>query len=208
MTTLRARKKREIKEQIIKSAERIFLQQGYEKTTIAQIAQQADIGIGTFYNYFSSKAEIFLFTFIQQTHKELSSNFSDFLLHSSDDPERILNNLLNLYFDTLQKIDKAMWKELLTVLMSNPQQTMKNLEYYLEIDMESVDQLTTCFSICKDKGILPPGFNIRDGAECVFGIFMTQTLMYYLYERIPTFEIMKENILRQVKYFIIDRFIA
>lgn len=42
---------------IQREALRLFQQQGYEETTIAQIAAAADISESTFFNYFESKAE-------------------------------------------------------------------------------------------------------------------------------------------------------
>jgi len=51
----RERKKEETRGRILKAAFKLFVQNGFESTTIDQIADEADIGKGTFYNYFSSK---------------------------------------------------------------------------------------------------------------------------------------------------------
>ena len=51
----RERKKREMKERILKAAEKLFAHEGFDKTTIAAIAEVADVGVGTAYNYYSSK---------------------------------------------------------------------------------------------------------------------------------------------------------
>lgn len=42
-------------ERIRKAATRLFRKQGFEKTTIRQIAQAADLGLGTVYNYVEDK---------------------------------------------------------------------------------------------------------------------------------------------------------
>lgn len=44
--------------QIIATAQRLFFQEGYEKTTIAQIIEAVGIAKGTFYHYFTSKEEL------------------------------------------------------------------------------------------------------------------------------------------------------
>ena len=42
-------------ERIRKAASRLFRKQGFEKTTIRQIARAADLGLGTVYNYVDDK---------------------------------------------------------------------------------------------------------------------------------------------------------
>lgn len=56
----RARKKRETQEKIYASAMTLFRQQGLTGTSIEQITQHADVGKGTFYNYFASKEAVVL----------------------------------------------------------------------------------------------------------------------------------------------------
>ncbi len=56
----RERKKRETQEKIYTSAMHLFRQRGLAGTSIEQITQHADVGKGTFYNYFSSKEAVVL----------------------------------------------------------------------------------------------------------------------------------------------------
>lgn len=51
--------KNEIQESILDASQKLFLQYGYEKTSIEKIAQQAKISKSNLYNYFKSKDEIF-----------------------------------------------------------------------------------------------------------------------------------------------------
>jgi len=51
----RERKKRLTKQRIVKEAVRLFAEQGYEQTTVAQIAAASDVDPKTFFNYFPSK---------------------------------------------------------------------------------------------------------------------------------------------------------
>jgi len=47
------------KEEILKAARELFARKGYHNTTLEEIAQHADFGKGTIYNYFRSKEELF-----------------------------------------------------------------------------------------------------------------------------------------------------
>jgi len=55
----RERKKEETKERIVKAALRLFKSQGFEATTVDEIAAQADVAKGTFFNYFPRKEAVF-----------------------------------------------------------------------------------------------------------------------------------------------------
>ncbi len=51
----RERKKRELREHIYETARQLFLEHGFETTTVEQIAEAADIAQATFFNHFQSK---------------------------------------------------------------------------------------------------------------------------------------------------------
>lgn len=57
-TSRRARKKRATKRAIYDAGVRLFMERGYNETTIDDIANAADISRATFFNYYASKAAI------------------------------------------------------------------------------------------------------------------------------------------------------
>ncbi|MET9499406.1 TetR/AcrR family transcriptional regulator [Streptomyces sp. NPDC006552] len=56
----RERSKQRVREGLYASALSLFAEQGYERTTIDQIAERADVARGTFFNYFQRKEDIVL----------------------------------------------------------------------------------------------------------------------------------------------------
>lgn len=56
----RERKKKETHERIFSNAMQLFRLQGFTDTSVDQITQQADVGKGTFYNYFPTKESVVL----------------------------------------------------------------------------------------------------------------------------------------------------
>ena len=55
---LRERKKRRTRETIVSVATKLFVEQGYEATTTAQIANAAEVSPSTFFTYFPTKADV------------------------------------------------------------------------------------------------------------------------------------------------------
>jgi AcrR family transcriptional regulator len=63
MSGLRERKKRRTREQIIESAFALFRERGFQGTTIADIAEAAEISPRTFFAYFPSKEAVVFYNF-------------------------------------------------------------------------------------------------------------------------------------------------
>jgi len=66
----RERKKKETHEKIFSNAMHLFRLQGFTATSVEQITQLADVGKGTFYNYFATKEAVIL-EFSRRTCQDL-----------------------------------------------------------------------------------------------------------------------------------------
>src|SRR5690554_3974167 len=71
----RERKKEETKKSIVETAIKLFEKQGYNYTTIEQIAEEVDISKVTLYNYFPSKEAI-----VSEFFQRMSSEYVDLVL--------------------------------------------------------------------------------------------------------------------------------
>lgn len=93
------RKEREFKrreQEILQAALELFADEQWEKVTVAQIAQHADIGKGTVYKHFASKEEIYA-RMILDYGEEMLAVFKD-LLSGDNDPASKLRQLLEHCF--------------------------------------------------------------------------------------------------------------
>lgn len=90
---------------ILEVALELFAHQGYETTSISQIANKAGISKGLIYNYFASKEDV-----LKRMINHLDE-MSDWYLSAiqDDDPRMMLRKMIGLYFDTLIE-NKEHWK--------------------------------------------------------------------------------------------------
>ena len=113
MAGLRERKKKKTREDIVSAAQEAFMSGGYSGVSMEEIAEKAGIGVGTLYNYFQSKADIFI-----------SIMYSDFKLRDTKLAADILNNdpaaMIFAYLKQmsvqLRRYDKRVWRELFAAL--------------------------------------------------------------------------------------------
>ena len=56
--SLRERKRLRTRQALVDAATELFLRNGYERTTVADIAAAADVGTRTFFSYFPTKEDV------------------------------------------------------------------------------------------------------------------------------------------------------
>lgn len=83
---------------LFESAQRIFLEKGYHKASVLAISKDAKVSPATFYQYFSSKNEIF--EIILETFQNEFFNLLSSIIHSEMSLSEKLKILINRVFDT------------------------------------------------------------------------------------------------------------
>ena len=95
--TRRERKKRLTRQRIVMAAIRLFEEQGYEQTTMAQIAAAADVDPKTFANYFRGKDDV-LFVDVGRDYDVMLEAIAKRRSHES--PGEVLGRMVQEYKPT------------------------------------------------------------------------------------------------------------
>ena len=98
-----SRKKREYRvhrEEILSAAEKIFAAKGFFRTTMSDIAREAEFGTGTLYNYFKSKEELY-FNLIDEKLEKINRLVKNKLSQKASAVERI-KGALALQFEFVE----------------------------------------------------------------------------------------------------------
>lgn len=148
MAGLREQKKKKTKAAILESAMQLFSRQGYENTSINQMAKAAGIGKGTIYSYFQSKSEIFL-AFCEE---QLAFVYEE-LAEQSDRETTLVEQLLTLFMGEFRFVSRN--KEFGRILMREmvfPKEL--TVERSHELDNKYIDLMVPMFKKAQKRGEL------------------------------------------------------
>lgn len=180
--SIREKKKQKTKQAILEAAIPLFNENGYESTSIEQIAKQAGVGKGTVYSYFQTKKDIikgFCDYELEQIHKEL--------VKKSNQDAPILEQMLTIYMTEFHHVTQN--KEFGRLFM---RETVFPFDYDVENNMEIEDKYFQLLFPILEKG--QQRGELRKDAELLhitahfYGIYLLIMSAWYT-GRIPTEEV-------------------
>ena len=80
------------KADILNSGRELFYFRGFKDTNVSDIAKMAGIGVGTFYNYYSSKEELFTEIYIKENEDQKKRMFESIDLN--EDPVTLITKIV------------------------------------------------------------------------------------------------------------------
>ena len=116
MSQLRSQQKARRRQQISDAALQLFVDQGFQETTIEQIAREAQVSSPTVFNYFGSKQEILLELLVQadgravQESRERLADYADPLDALCDLESRLVGYALDA-------MPPELWRQLLPAVL-------------------------------------------------------------------------------------------
>jgi AcrR family transcriptional regulator len=113
----RQRRSAELRERLFRAALDLFAQKGFAETTVEDITNAADVGKGTFFNYFPSKDHILL-AFGQMQLEKLQTSVED--AHRSNEPMPVFLRTLRARMTEEPSRNPAIVRAILQANLSSP----------------------------------------------------------------------------------------
>ena len=162
---LRERKKARTRAAIREHALRLFREQGYDATTVDQIAEAADVSPSTFFRYFPTKEDVVL-----QDELDVLA-IGAFEAHSADlSPVAAFRAAARAAFGSLGEDERARLRETAELTLTVP-----------EIRARAMDEFARTIGViaaaaARRSGRDPNDFAVRNVAGAIVGVIMAATM--------------------------------
>ena len=195
---LRERQKSRRRAEILVAGKLLFSRQGYSATNMQEIADQAQVGIATVYNYFGTKGGL-LAEILRADFELLFRQGQALLAQRPDDPESGVLALIDLY-----RQFEGNWepRDMLVAVMGPGLSAEPALDE-LARDAESMvmQQLAGLLSDYQRAGAVRADIDINDASLIIFYVF-NQHFIQFVSRESADFSAMKTAMDRQIRFIV------
>ena len=174
-TSRRARKKQATRQAIYDVAIRLFMERGYEQTTIDDIAGTADISRATFFNYYASKPEI-LHEIAAEALEYARCTFDRNFARQGDSVAEKVRRSLKCFAMIVERDPRYYQTVFLDAMRSQAGFVAANRDAANNL----IEVLTGHMRAAQRAGELNPSLDAGQLAEMLTGIYMYAILSYIL----------------------------
>ena len=193
---LRERKKEERKEKILAVALELFEQEGFETTTMEKIAVKADLAVGTLYNYYPSKVDLF-FMIIYSESGQYFAELDDIILDQQTSRKGMdtILSFCNIYLESFSLYSKKVWRELFSLSLFGKDNCYKMIG---NIDSQFCNKLHVLLLQMQEQGLFSHHIDIEAMVGAIYSI-LSNNVLFYIIEEDMTKEDMVTKLERQIQ---------
>lgn len=174
MIQRRERKKQETRARIVEAGNRLFAKNGFEATTMEEIAAAADVGVGTLYNYFRAKERVLLGIFEAQTD-DLIEQGRAVIADPGDDAVAAVCRLFRVYMPMATEFDKGVMREMFAASLRQPPEA---IEEFASLDVRLAGQVGELLMALMARGAVAPEVEVQHASIAVYGAFVLPLLLF------------------------------
>lgn len=194
MAGLRERQKADRTRRILEAAAGLFREVGYDAARIEDIAERAEVSVGTFYNYYQNKGDILLATVGMEVEEVLAAGES-IVLDPPLDVFAALQRLINQYYDhSLVYLSKEMWRTAMALSIQQPDTPFS--KRYTALDARLCAQVSTLMQRLQLKGVVIAGIDTQAVGSMFFNNLNMMFTEFVRDETMPI-EQLKDDVARQ-----------
>lgn len=175
----RQEKKEHYQKLIIGSAKEMFNKHGFEDTTMGKIAENAGIGLGTAYNYYKSKEELYLYSmFDMMNNSDKLDNIDLENYEYKSEVSEIICQLVLKELKFVKLIHKNIWKSLIPAFSNTMKSNNIIVKQLMTADMKLIEKITTTLIDLQNKGKIRTDYQLEMATESIFGTLILQMFTY------------------------------
>lgn len=198
MTRLNKEQKEQVEAAILEVSAKYFLRDGYDDVSVKTIAEEVGIAEGTVFNYFPSKAHLFLEVIARNQNAGRNEEFLE--IDFSAGVSEIITMYLEKNVRMILKLPKRLICEVFNASTSIAKKKPGLFKKLAEIDYKFIESLTELLDDLIERNLLKECDTIT-AAESVYSFFMFD-LISYAYEEEKTKEILYESIHKKVNFLV------
>ena len=166
MSGLRAKHRADRHHRIIEAAAALFRQSGYEGAKIEAIAAEAEVSVGTIYNYYRNKGDILVAIVSMEVNEVLNAGRGVVATPPKNVADAI-DTLIGIYIDhSLIYLSKEMWRQAMATSTQQPDSPFG--ETYATLDRGLTDQTCELVERLMGLGLVKTGTDVRAAGEIIF----------------------------------------
>ena len=178
MTGLRERKKQQTSDRLVESAGQLFTRKGFTATTMEEIAEAAEVSVGTLYNYFGNKNTVLL-AHIGARVAKMMGDGAALLVDPPADPEVAVRELTAVYLDGFLGLERELLRETFAAGFGSASDVLPEL---IRLDELLIDQMGELLAPYAASGRLR--VEVPDAVLLLYSILATQLIMYVSVEEV------------------------
>lgn len=194
MAGLRERQKADRERRILRAAVKCFREQGYRAVRIEDLAEIAEVSVGTVYNYYGTKGDILIATVAMEV-EEVLENGRAIVADPPSGVEHALLALIFQYYDhSLEYLSKEMWRTAMALSIEAP--GTPNGRRYNELDQKLAAQVTALICKLQQRGEVGSEFDAGPLGLLVFNN-LNMMFMEFVKDETMTLETLRKRVAEQ-----------
>jgi AcrR family transcriptional regulator len=199
MSGLRAKHRADRHHRIIEAAASLFRQSGYEGAKIEAIAAEAEVSVGTIYNYYRNKGDILVAIVSMEVNEVLNAGRGVVATPPKNVADAV-DTLIGIYIDhSLIYLSKEMWRQAMATSTQQPDSPFGKT--YAALDRGLTDQTCELVERLKGLGLVKAETDVRSAGEIIFNNMNMMFIEFVKHEAMPLREL-RTAIRRQNKVLV------
>ncbi len=196
MAGLRERQKADRERRILKAAVTRFRAEGYRSVRIEDLADTAQVSVGTVYNYYQTKGDILIATVAMEVEEVLDAG-ARIVADPPPGVDRAILALIFQYYDhSLEYLSKEMWRMAMALSIEAP--GTPNGRRYSELDHRLAAQVTELIAALQARGDVRGDIDAGALGELLFNN-LNQMFIEFVKDDDMTLDILRDRVARQTR---------